>query len=181
MYNIRIGTFIATCAFDKTLNLFDFFSGELVAQVSGHSELMTSVRFSPDGKFILSVGGDGCILKWSLDDYITNSIQERLLELEMKLESKSGIQLPPKKMKDRNVSSVSPINLVPPLDSLENEGNFPPPPPHSERMEEEIPIGTSTETSTEEPPQIISDIMDIKHTTHISENWLEDMVSAKHS
>lgn len=73
--------YVAACAFDKTVNLFDFFSGDLVAQVSGHSELITSVRFSPDGRFLLSVGGDGCIMMWSMAEPLVAAMQERLLEL----------------------------------------------------------------------------------------------------
>jgi WD40 repeat protein len=52
-----LGMFVAACAFDKTINLFDFFSGDLVAQVTGHSELITAVRFSPDGYGTLSPTG----------------------------------------------------------------------------------------------------------------------------
>jgi hypothetical protein len=75
------GTFVAACAFDKTINLFDFFSGDLVAQVSGHSEAITAVRFSPDGRYLLSVGGDGCIMIWSLANSLVSAMQERLMEL----------------------------------------------------------------------------------------------------
>ena len=75
------GMFVAACAFDKTINVFDFFSGELIAQVGGHSELITSVRFSPDGRYLLSVGGDGCVMMWSLADPLVIAMQDRLLEL----------------------------------------------------------------------------------------------------
>jgi WD domain, G-beta repeat len=75
------GMYVAACAFDKTVNLFDFFSGDLVAQVSGHSELITSVRFSPDGRFLLSVGGDGCVMMWGMAEPLVAAMQERLLEL----------------------------------------------------------------------------------------------------
>lgn len=50
---------------------------------------MTSVRFSPDGTYILSTGGDGCIMKWALPDIIINAIRERILEL--KINSKLNI------------------------------------------------------------------------------------------
>jgi WD domain, G-beta repeat len=75
------GMYVAVCAFDRTVSLFDFFSGELLCQVSGHSEIITAVRFSPDGRYLLSVGGDGCIMKWSLGEHLVEGIQERLLEL----------------------------------------------------------------------------------------------------
>jgi len=73
--------YIATCAFDKTISIFDFFSGELVTQVSGHSELVTGVKFSPDGRFLVSIGGDGCILMWRVAEFLVKAMQDRLVEL----------------------------------------------------------------------------------------------------
>lgn len=73
--------YVAACAFDKTVNLFDFFSGDLLAQVSGHSELITAVRFSPDGRHLLSVGGDGCIMIWAMAEPFVAAMQERASEL----------------------------------------------------------------------------------------------------
>eukprot|EP00428_Durinskia_dybowskii_P080178 CAMPEP_0170442950 /NCGR_PEP_ID=MMETSP0117_2-20130122/47712_1 /TAXON_ID=400756 /ORGANISM="Durinskia baltica, Strain CSIRO CS-38" /LENGTH=1362 /DNA_ID=CAMNT_0010703615 /DNA_START=33 /DNA_END=4119 /DNA_ORIENTATION=- len=75
------GTYIATCAFDKTISVFDFFSGELVTQVSGHSELVTGVKFSPDGRHLISIGGDGCIFMWKVADSLVKAMQDRLMEL----------------------------------------------------------------------------------------------------
>ncbi len=75
------GMFVACSAFDKTLNLFDFFSGELLAQVTGHSEVVTGVRFSLDGRHIISIGGDGCIMVWKLSDSLVTAMQDRLVEL----------------------------------------------------------------------------------------------------
>lgn len=76
-----LGMYIATCAFDKTISIFDFFSGEMVTQVSGHSELVTGVKFSPDGRFLVSIGGDGCILMWRVADFLVKTMQDRLVEL----------------------------------------------------------------------------------------------------
>jgi WD40 repeat protein len=73
--------YIATCAFDKTISIFDFFSGELVTQVSGHSELVTGVKFSPDGRYLVSIGGDGCILMWRVAEFLVKAMQDRLIEL----------------------------------------------------------------------------------------------------
>ena len=51
LYILIAGTYIATCGFNKTIQILDFFSGELIAQVSGHSELVTAIKFSPDGRY----------------------------------------------------------------------------------------------------------------------------------
>jgi hypothetical protein len=76
-----IGTYIATCGFDKTVSVFDFFSGELITQVSGHSELITGVKFSPDGRHLVTIGGDGCIFMWRVADSLVKTMQDRLMEL----------------------------------------------------------------------------------------------------
>lgn len=73
--------YIATCGFDKSISIFDFFSGELITQVSGHSELVTGVKFSPDGRYLVSIGGDGCILMWRIADFLVKAMQDRLVEL----------------------------------------------------------------------------------------------------
>lgn len=75
------GMFVACSAFDKSINLFDFFSGELLYQVMAHSELVTNVKFSMDGKQLISVGGDGCIFVWKVSDVLVIAMQERLVEL----------------------------------------------------------------------------------------------------
>jgi mitogen-activated protein kinase binding protein 1 len=53
------GIYAATCSFDKWIRLFDFYSGRCLARVSGHSELVTGVRFTQDGRRLISIGGDG--------------------------------------------------------------------------------------------------------------------------
>lgn len=71
------GMFVAASAFDKHVYLFDFFSGELLTRVGGHSELVTSVRFSLDGRRVVSVGGDGCVMVWRLHDGLVRAMQDR--------------------------------------------------------------------------------------------------------
>jgi len=75
------GMFVATCSFDKYIRLYDFFSGELIQQVSGHSDLITGVKFSSDGRSLYSVGGDGCIMIWDLSQDLVEAMQDRLVEL----------------------------------------------------------------------------------------------------
>ena len=75
------GMYVACAAFDKTISIFDFFSGEMMAQVTGHSEVVTSVKFSLDGRHIISTGGDGCVMVWKLADSLVQAMQDRLVEL----------------------------------------------------------------------------------------------------
>ena len=75
------GMFVAACGFDKTIKILDFFSGEIVGEVGGHGELITGIKFSPDGRHLVTVAGDGCIFIWKVGDILYAAMQERLLEL----------------------------------------------------------------------------------------------------
>lgn len=43
--------------YKQWIRLFDFYSGKCLAKVAGHSELATGVRFTPDGRRLVSTGG----------------------------------------------------------------------------------------------------------------------------
>lgn len=53
------GTYAATSCSDKNLCILDFYTGELLATMYGHSEIPTDIRFMNDLKHVLSVSGDG--------------------------------------------------------------------------------------------------------------------------
>jgi WD40 repeat protein len=131
-YSNSLGMHVAVCAFDKTVSLFDFFSGDLLAQVSGHSELITAVRFSPDGRFLLSVGGDGCIMKWALAERLVEGMQERLLELvtahKMKMTKPDSASSSRRESRD---APVSPSKLPMPMPPSRDSSVSPPPPGQS--------------------------------------------------
>lgn len=83
------GSYVCVCSFDKVIHLIDFFSGDVIcSQVSGHSELITCVRFSLDGNRVVSVSGDGCINVWRLSDKIVQVMRDRLMELYSKAQRK---------------------------------------------------------------------------------------------
>lgn len=44
----------------------DFYSGKCLAKVAGHSELATGVRFTPDGRRLVTTGGEGV---WGANSY----------------------------------------------------------------------------------------------------------------
>jgi WD40 repeat protein len=75
------GLYIAVAGFDKWIRLFDFFSGECLAKVAGHSELVTGIKFSSDGRRLISIGGDGCIFVWRIRSDLTQNIHNRLAEM----------------------------------------------------------------------------------------------------
>ncbi|KND04338.1 uncharacterized protein SPPG_00069 [Spizellomyces punctatus DAOM BR117] len=73
------GAYAATSASDKTIRIFDFYSGDCLGRVaSGHSELVTGVKFTLDCKHLISTGADGCIFVWKLSKRITQQMQKRL-------------------------------------------------------------------------------------------------------
>jgi WD40 repeat protein len=75
------GLYAVTASSDKIIRVFDFYTGACVARMVGHGELITSVRFSPDGSRIISTGGDGCIFIWKIDSGIHAAIRVRMGQL----------------------------------------------------------------------------------------------------
>jgi len=144
--HLSSGMYIATCAFDRTISIFDFFSGELVAQVSGHSELITGLKFSPDGRLLVSIGGDGCIMVWRVADSLVKAMQDRLVELLSSAQRRNmkAVAAVEKSLKNSwdsmNISVVHPNNSVEhpnssvehPDSSVEAASVVPPNPPTHE-------------------------------------------------
>ncbi|XP_057379292.1 mitogen-activated protein kinase-binding protein 1-like [Daphnia carinata] len=74
------GLYVATSCTDKTLAVYDYYSGECMATMYGHSELVTGLRFTNDGKHLVSVSGDGCVFIWKLPHDMTVTVQARLAQ-----------------------------------------------------------------------------------------------------
>ncbi|GFN85055.1 mitogen-activated protein kinase-binding protein 1, partial [Plakobranchus ocellatus] len=79
------GTYAATSCTDKNVCILDFNTGELLATMYGHSEVITGVKFANDLKHVITVSADGCIFVWRLPKEMTTQIKTRLLELGKKL------------------------------------------------------------------------------------------------
>jgi len=77
------GLYAACCTFDRWVRLMDFHSGEVLAQVAGHAELVTSLKFTADGKRLVSGGGDGCVFVWKLGSPLVGAMADRAKELEV--------------------------------------------------------------------------------------------------
>ncbi|KAK1875502.1 Mitogen-activated protein kinase-binding protein 1 [Dissostichus eleginoides] len=52
------GLYIATSCSDKNISIFDFYSGECVATMFGHSEVVTGLKFTSDCRHLITVSGD---------------------------------------------------------------------------------------------------------------------------
>ena len=107
------GSFIVTCSFDKQITLVDFFSGEVLCQLGAHSELVTGLKFSPDGSSLVSVGGDGLVMVWKTSYSLMRSMKDRLIELFSKAQKRNT-----KALTKQSLSSSAASSSV-----------FPPPPP----------------------------------------------------
>lgn len=75
------GSYIVTSGFDKNITLLDFFSGEVLHQMKGHSEVVTGMKFSADGHYLITIGGEGCIMVWEVASFLVKAMKDRLLEL----------------------------------------------------------------------------------------------------
>jgi len=51
----------------KSVNLWKYNEGEIIKQGKGHSGNITKLRFSPDGKYITTVGDEGAIFVWKVE------------------------------------------------------------------------------------------------------------------
>ncbi|XP_038582055.1 mitogen-activated protein kinase-binding protein 1-like isoform X2 [Micropterus salmoides] len=75
------GQYVATSSSDKNISIFDFYTGECVATMFGHSEIVTGIKFTNNCKHLISVSGDSCIFVWRLAPELTISMRERLSQL----------------------------------------------------------------------------------------------------
>ncbi|XP_066532942.1 mitogen-activated protein kinase-binding protein 1-like isoform X3 [Hoplias malabaricus] len=75
------GLYVATSCTDKNLSLFDFQTGECLAVMHGHSDIITGIKFTSDCRHLISVSGDSCIFVWRLAPELTVSMRERLEQL----------------------------------------------------------------------------------------------------
>ncbi|KAI3474427.1 hypothetical protein Pfo_029288 [Paulownia fortunei] len=60
--------------------MYDHITGEMVAQATGHSDVITGIVFLPDCKHLVSVGADGCIFVWKLPALLSSRMLQRSKE-----------------------------------------------------------------------------------------------------
>ena len=51
---------------DKIIRVYEIATGKLLQALSGHSESVRALAFTPDGKALASSGADGMLLIWNL-------------------------------------------------------------------------------------------------------------------
>lgn len=60
------GKYFATGGALGILRIWDYSEGKIVCENAGHSNTITTVKFTPDGKQIISTGRDGLVLVWNI-------------------------------------------------------------------------------------------------------------------
>uniref|UniRef100_A0A7N0U4G7 Mitogen-activated protein kinase-binding protein 1 n=1 Tax=Kalanchoe fedtschenkoi TaxID=63787 RepID=A0A7N0U4G7_KALFE len=74
------GSYLLCSYSNRTVCMYDYLTGELVAKVMGHSEVVTGIIFLPDCRHIVSVSGDSCIFLWKVPDTISERMMQRMKE-----------------------------------------------------------------------------------------------------
>lgn len=80
----RSGIYVATSCTDKSLSIYDYYSGECMATMCGHSELATGLRFTNDCRRLISASGDGCIFVWKIPHDMVVTMHARLSQQAMR-------------------------------------------------------------------------------------------------
>ena len=60
------GQLLATCSYDRQINLWDVASGKLVRTLTGHNGAVFELAFSPDGSLLASASADETVKIWSV-------------------------------------------------------------------------------------------------------------------
>jgi WD40 repeat protein len=121
---------------DKTIHVIDLESGETLASATGHGEAVTSVRFTPDCRRLLSSSNDGCIFVWRLSEDIQSAIKSRLPRI---VDPPAVLPSPPKKT-PQNIPAASILM---------------PPPPPSLAAPKVFSVGVTSPTTAEAKPETV--------------------------
>ncbi|KAL3640716.1 hypothetical protein CASFOL_015684 [Castilleja foliolosa] len=70
-------SYLACSYSNRCICVFDYITGEIVAQATGHSDVITGIIFLPDCKHLASVGTDGCIFVWKLPAPLSSRMLQR--------------------------------------------------------------------------------------------------------
>ncbi|XP_073404932.1 WD repeat-containing protein 62 [Dendrobates tinctorius] len=84
------GRFFATSCSNKNISIFDLQTGECVATMYGHSDIVTDMKFTRDCRRLITVSGDSCIFVWKLDPVMTTCMKHQLKEINVEGKSNAA-------------------------------------------------------------------------------------------
>ncbi|XP_040261894.1 WD repeat-containing protein 62 isoform X2 [Bufo bufo] len=112
------GRFFATSCSNKNISIFDLHTGECVAVMYGHSDIVTDMTFTSDCRRLITVSGDSCIFVWQLDPVMTTCMRHQLMETA--IEGKNNLPVDARSL----VNSRRETFMVGPLDESSNDDLF---------------------------------------------------------
>ncbi|CAF1617111.1 unnamed protein product, partial [Didymodactylos carnosus] len=62
------GRYVATSCSNKCVYIWDTMTNECVANLCGHSEIVTDIKFSQHGNYLYTISGDSCIFAWNISE-----------------------------------------------------------------------------------------------------------------
>lgn len=68
-----IPTTVVCCHANATACLYEYFTGQLLANAIGHSELLTGAAVVGGGSHLVTSGTDGCIFVWKIREEILHA------------------------------------------------------------------------------------------------------------
>ncbi|XP_042045861.1 mitogen-activated protein kinase-binding protein 1 isoform X1 [Salvia splendens] len=71
------GSYLACAYSNRCIYIYDYATGEMAAQATGHSGLVTGLIFLSDCSHLVSVGSDGCIFVWKLPALLSSKMLQR--------------------------------------------------------------------------------------------------------
>jgi WD40 repeat protein/serine/threonine protein kinase len=66
---------VMVCAFGKTIQVWNPYDAQLIADLKGHSDSITSIAIAPDGKYLASASEDGAVRVWDLETFAVHEQQ----------------------------------------------------------------------------------------------------------
>eukprot|EP00873_Tetraselmis_striata_P000650 jgi/Tetstr1/420914/TSEL_011976.t1 len=75
------GITLAASHSDRSVRLYDFYTGEVLGRAAGHGDVVTGMFITPDCSRLVSVAGDGCVFVWRMPPKLISDSVARLAEL----------------------------------------------------------------------------------------------------
>ncbi|XP_057808065.1 uncharacterized protein LOC131022575 isoform X2 [Salvia miltiorrhiza] len=71
------GSYLACSYSNRCIYIYDYVTGEMAAQATGHSGVVTGIIFLSDCSHLVSVGSEGCIFVWKLPALLSSKMLQR--------------------------------------------------------------------------------------------------------